>query len=661
VAKMSGTQRETLQDRVPASRVYMVWNVPGSTSPEADYLGLVTDVLAEGKASRLYKRLVYDDQVASGVEAYVDDHEIGSQFVIEATALPGKPLAKVEADIQDEMARFLKDGPTASELARAKTAEYAGFVRGIERIGGFGGTSDVLAQGEVFDGDPASYKGSLRRIQAAGTADLKSEADKWLTDGVYILDVLPYGDYAANGQDAPRDTPPAPGAFPQVSFPKEETATLSDGLKVVLVHRSAVPLVNLSLILDAGYAADQGSAPGTAKLAMAALTAGTPSRDALQISSQLGDLGADLAAGSGLDTSTVTLSALKAKLDPSLAIFADVILDPTFPDKDVAKLRNQQLAGIQQERKSPVSMALRVFPKLLYGDGNAYSLPLTGSGYEAGVSRLTPADLKRFHDAWFKPNNATLVVVGDTTLAEMQPKLEKLFAGWKAGPVPAKTLATVPLPAASAVYLVDRPGSEQSILFAGNVAPPYGTPDNIAIQTMNTVLGGDFTARVNMNLREDKHWAYGAYTFIVSARGQRPFIAYAPVQTDKTGASMAELQKELSGVVSTKQVTEEELARAKSLRTLTLPGDWETNGAVGSAIVTQVANRLPADYWDGYSSKVQGLDLDEVNQAAGEVVHPTQMVWVVVGDRAKIEAEVKALNLGPIHYIDADGNPLPNP
>jgi zinc protease len=661
VAKMSGTQREVLQDRVPASRVYMVWNIPGAASPEADYLDLLTEVLGDGKASRLYKRLVYDDQVASSVEVYIDDHEIGSQFDIVATALPGKSLDKVEADIRDEMARFLKSGPTAEELARAKTAEYAGFVRGVERIGGFGGVSDVLAEGEVFEGDPGAYKESLTRIQGADAATLKSEADKWLSDGVYILDVVPFGDYAPAAKDTPRDTPPVPGAFPQVSFPKEETAALSDGLKVILVHRGAVPVVDLSLVLDAGYAADQSATPGTAKLAMGSLTAGTHKRDALQISSQLGDIGAELSAGSGLDTSLVSLSALKAKLDPALAIFADVILDPTFPAGDVAKQRNQQLAAIQQERKSPVSMALRVFPRLLYGEGNAYSLPLSGSGYESSVSKLTPADLKRFHDTWFKPNNATLVVVGDTTLAEMKPKLERLFAGWKPGPVPAKTLATVSLPAASAVYLVDRPGSEQSIIFAGNVAPPYGTPDNIAIQTMNTVLGGDFTARINMNLREDKHWAYGAYTFIVPARGQRPFIAYAPVQTDKTGPSMAELQKELSGMVTARPVTAEELARAKSLRTLTLPGDWETSAAVGSSIVTQVANGLAPDYWDSYASKVQDLSLEQVNKAATEVVHPNQLVWVVVGDRAKIEAEVKTLDLGPIHYIDADGNPIAAP
>jgi zinc protease len=436
---------------------------------------------------------------------------------------------------------------------------------------------------------------------------------------------------------------------------------LSDGLKVILVHRDGVPLVNLSLVLDAGYASDLDSSPGTARLAMAALSAGTHRRDALQISSQLGDLGAEMGAGSSLDTSGVNLSALKAKLDPALAIFADVILDPTFPDSDVAKLRNQQLAGIQQERKSPVRMGLRVLPRLLYGEGNAYSLPLTGSGYETTVAKLTPADLKRFHDTWFKPNNATLLIVGDTTLAEMKPKLEKLFGGWKAGSVPAKTLKDVALPAASSVYLVDRPGSEQSIILAGNVAPPYGTPDNIAIQTMNTVLGGDFTSRINMNLREDKHWAYGASSLLWSARGQRPFIVYAPVQTDKTGASLAEIRKELTEVVSTRPVTAKELARAKSLGTLTLPGSWETNRAVLESLESQVTYELPTDYWDSYAGKVEGLDLDEVNKAAAEVVHPKQMVWVVVGDRAKIEAEVKALNLGPIHYIDADGNPMPNP
>ena len=656
VAKMTGTQRETMQDRVPAGRVMMVWNIPDGSAPAVDYLNLVSDVLAEGKASRLYKRLVYDDQVAANVSAYIDPHEIGSQFVIMATALKGKPLDKLEADIRDELQKFLKSGPTLEELDRARNDEYAGFVRNAERISN---VAEVLAEGQVYDGDPGSYRDSLKRMQLATAADLKRAADDWLSDGVYILDVVPFGNYAPEGGGADRNQAPAPGESPAVRFPARQTATLPNGLKLAVVPRHGVPLVQFSLLLDAGYAADQGAAPGTAKLAMAALTAGTTHRDTLGISRELGQLGANLRAGSALDYSSVTLSALKRNLDASLALYADVVLDPTFPEQDVAKLRRQQLFAIQQERQSPVSMALRVFPRLLYGEGNAYSLPLTGSGYETSVSKLTPADLKRFHDTWFKPNHATLLVVGDTTLAEIQPKLERLFGGWRPGTIPVKPLAEVKLPEQPAVYLVDRPGSEQSILFAGNVAPGYGAPDNIAMQAMNTVLGGDFTSRINMNLREDKHWAYGAFSFVVSARGQRPFIAYAPVQADKTAESMAELQKELGGVVSDRPLTAEELARAKNLMTLTLPGDWETDDAVAGALATQSVYGLPADYWDSYAAKVAGLTLDQVNQAAAEVVHPQQLTWVVVGDLKRVEPAIRQLNLGAIHYVDADGNPLP--
>lgn len=658
VAKMSGVQREILQDRVPAGRVMLVWNVPDGSDAAADYLSLVADVLAEGKASRLYERLVYDDQVAANVSAYVDTHEIGSQFVITATALKGKPLDKLEADIRDELARFLKSGPTLEELNRARNGEYAGFVRSVERITS---VAEVLAEGQVYDGDPASYRVSLKRMQLATAADLKRAANDWLSDGVYILDVVPFGDYAPEGGGADHSQAPAPGEFPAFKFPARETATLSNGLKLVVVPRHGVPLVQFSLLLDAGYAADKGAAPGTAKLTLAALTAGTHHRDMLGISRELGDLGANLQAGSALDYSSVSLSTLKRNLDASLALYADVVLDPTFPDADVAKLRQQQIAAIQRERLSPVSMALRAFPRLLYGEGNAYSLPLTGSGYEGTVAKLTPADLRRFHDTWFKPNHATLIVVGDTTLAEIQPKLERRFGGWKPGAIPTKDLAQVQLPAQPAVYLVDRPGSEQSIIFAGNVAPGYGAPDNIAMQAMNTVLGGDFTSRINMNLREDKHWAYGAFSFVLSARGQRPFIAYAPVQADKTAESMAELQKELTGVVGDRPLTADELTRAKGLMTLTLPGDWETDSSVAGALATQSVYGLPPDYWDSYVQKVTSLSLADVNQAAKEVVHPGQLIWVVVGDLKQVEPAIRQLNLGAIHYVDADGNQVPAP
>jgi zinc protease len=383
--------------------------------------------------------------------------------------------------------------------------------------------------------------------------------------------------------------------------------------------------------------------------------------DAIQISSELGRLGATFSAGSDLDTTGATLSSLKRNLPASLAIFSELVLHPTYPEADVEKLRNLQLAAIHRESLSPNGMALRVFPRLLYGAGNAYGLPFTGSGYQKSVTALTSADLRRFHDTWFKPNNATLIVVGDTTLAEIRPQLERLFGAWQPGPLPAKELKPVSVPIHPAVYLMDRPGSDQSVIIAGNVAPPYAAPDDLALESLNTLLGGDFTARINMNLREGKHWAYGAYSFLLPARGQRPFIAFAPVQTDKTAPAMLELQKELQDILGKRPPTEEELTRAKGIETRSLPGDWETNDGVAEAISSRVSYDLPADYWDSYAGKVNALSLDQLKAAAPELVHPQQLIWVVVGDLAKIEPDIRKLNLGEIHYIDADGNPAPHP
>src|SRR6185369_11566385 len=306
---------------------------------------------------------------------------------------------------------------------------------------------------------------------------------------------------------------------------------------------------------------------------------------------------------------------------------------------------------IQQERSEPVSMALRVFPKILYGGSHAYGNPLTGSGTESSIEKMTREDMKKFHDTWFKPNNATLIVVGDTTLGELKPRLEKLFAGWKQSDVPRKNIGEVQPQKKSVVYLIDRPDSLQSVILAGHVAPPKSNPDEIAIETMNTILGGTFTSRVNVNLREDKHWSYGAFTFLWSAQGQRPFIAYAPVQTDKTKESLTELSKELRNILDQQPITEKELGNAQKNQTMQLPGSWETDGAVAGSIEDIVTYRLPEDYFDAYSAKVRSLSVEDVEKAARKVVHPDQLVWVVVGDRSKIESGIRDLGWGEIQLL----------
>ena len=658
IAKRTGTHRMRAQDRVPQARVYKVWNIPPYGTTEGNHLDLVSDVLSSGKNSRLYKRLVYDDQIATDVSASVDLSEAAGQFMITATARPGGDLAKVEKAIDEELAKFLKTGPTERELVRVKTQFRAAFIRGIERIGGFGGKSDILAHNSVFLNNPDYYKVRLKEVQEASVSQVLNAARKWLADGEFILEVQPFPKFTSSTNDVDRSKLPVPELKPEVRFPVLQRTNLSNGLKVVFAARPSIPVVQLNLLVDAGYAADQFARPGTAKMAMDMLNEGTRKRTSLGISEELALLGAHLGTGCDLDTSVVSLNALKENLDRSLDVFADVILNPIFPEADFKRIQKQRLAGIQREKTEPATMGLRVFPGLLYGPAHAYGNPFTGSGTEASVASLTTADMRKFHDTWFKSDNATLVVVGDTTLNEITPKLERLFKGWERGAVPKKNLAPVALPAASTVYIIDRPGSIQSVIYVGNIAAPKANPDEIAIELMNKILGGDFTSRINMNLREDKHWTYGARSLLPDARGQRPFLAMAPVQSDKTKESMVEFNKELRGIIGDKPVTEAEFGRVVVNQTLKLPGTWETMGRVAGAISEIVRFGLPEDYFRTYPDKVRAMTRDALSAAAGKVVHPDKLIWVVVGDRAKIEAGIKELNLGEVKYLDADGNPV---
>ncbi len=658
IPDLVGTHRQVMQDRVPQARLYKIWMMPELGNVEADHLDLVAGILSEGKTSRLYKRLVHDDRIASDVTAFAFPMEIAGLFGVIATAMPDQDLAAVEAAIDEEVARFLAGGPTRDELTRITTRRKASFVRGVERVGGFGGKSDVLATNEVYLGDPGAYKDTLRIWDTARAAELTAAANKWMARGQYVLEVQPYEERTVAESKVDRSRLPEVGDPPAVRFDTFERAELANGLKIILAQRDAVPIVNMRLIVDAGFAADQFGLPGTASLAMNMLDEGTKNRTALEISDELANLGATLATGSNLDVSVVSMSALTENLSGSLDLFADVILNPVFPQDDFTRLRDQQLARIQQEKVQPVSMAIRVIPKLLYGEGHAYSLPMSGTGSEDSVKSMDTNALKRFHADWFKPNNATLVVVGDTSLDVLVPQLEKQFGKWKAGDTPQKNIGQVAHRSASTVYLVDRPDSEQSLILAGHVAPPKGAENDIAIEAMNEVLGGSFAARMNMNLREDKHWAYGANSGLMDAKGQRPFYVYAPVQTDKTAPAMAEILKEVTQIRGDRPPTADEVARAKDKNTLTLAGRWETANAVANSLAEMVRFDLPENYWDEYPDMVRSLSDKQILDAAVEVVRPDNMVWVVVGDRAKIEEEIQGLEIGDIVHMDADGNVL---
>lgn len=659
-AKRTGHQRQITQDRVPQARVYKVWNVPERYSNDYHLLDLASSALSSGKNSRLYKRLVYTDQIATDVSAYLYSGSIGSQFIIQATARPGLPLADIESAVDEELAAFLADGPTPEELRRSITQEKAGFIYGMERIGGFGGKSDILASSEIYGGSPDAYMKSFSDKDAATPEDVRRTAEKWLSDGVYVLEVHPFAELSSTDEGSDRSVLPETGPEPEVAFPQMNRTTLSNGLEVVHVERTSIPSVSLSLVLDAGYASDQGIAPGTASMVMSMIDEGTTSLSALEINDRIANLGSSVRTGVGLDGSFVYLTSLTENLEPSLDLYTDIILNPSFAGSELERVRAERLAGIQREKATPIQMALRVMPELYYGSDHAYSNPLTGSGTIESVTNMTRDDLQSYHETWFKPNHATMIIVGDVNLDTIVPMLEARFSAWRAGDIPSKNIATIPYEAGSRIYLMHRPEAQQSIILAGHLAPPRNTPNNIGIETMNTILGGAFTSRINMNLREDKGWSYGASSLLITARGQRPFLVFAPIQSDKTKESMMEIKTELQGILGSSPATEDEVLKAQESQTLALPGLWETNDAVSGSIQSLIQYDLPENYYDTYPDLVRSMNVETITSAAQEVLKPNDLIWLIVGDLNVIESGIRELDYGPVTLLDPEGNILEN-
>ncbi len=655
IAKRTGSHRTTVQDRVPQSRIYRTWNVPGAHTPEEAQLDLAALVLGGGKTSRLYKRLVYKDQLATSATASDDAAEIGGQFDLTLTARPGADVAKMERVADEELRALMKSGPTEAELRLAKTTILAQYTRMIERVGGFGGKSDLLASCMTYTGNPDCYKVYLQRIKDATPATVKKAMNDWLSDGDFVLQVDPYPTTLVASAAPDRSKEPALGKPMSLKLPEMQKTTLSNGLKVVLAERHDAPVVNFQLLVDSGYASDSADKPGVASLALRMLEEGTRTRKSLEIGEEFAGLGAQFGAGTNLDSAFVYMNTLKATLPQSLAVYSDLVLNPAFPQNEFARLQKDRLAAIQREKTVPQLMALRVLPGLLYGKEHVYAKPFTGTGTEEAVQRMTRDDLARYHATWFKPNNATLLVVGDTTLAEIKPMLEKSFAGWKAGEVPKKVLATVAPQEKSVVYLMDRPGALQSVIVGAQLAPPRNSPESLPLDIVNDVFGGTFSSRINMNLREDKHWSYGVSSQLSPAIGQRPFMSVSPVQTDKTREAMQELVLEYRNIAGGKPITAEELKGALDNNTLGLPGSFETANQLTSAYNNIVQYGLPDDYYNTFTEKALSLTPQQANALAARSFTPERLVWVVVGDLSKIEAGIRSLNVGEVRKIDVDG------
>jgi predicted Zn-dependent peptidase len=656
VAKRTGSTRSEYQDRVPESRIVMSWNTPEWGNKENAALDLAANVLSSGKSSRLYKKLVYEKQICTSASAFNGPSEIGGTFGIIVNVKKGKTVEEVEAAVIEIMDEFLKNGPTEEELKRVKASYFAGFIKGLERIGGFGGKSDLLAENEVYGGSPDFYKTTNRWYSEATAKDVVMTSQKWLSDGKFTLICNPFPEYSVTGSEVDRSKAPEVAQNVAAKFPGIQRATLKNGMKVVLARRTESPSVSASIMFDAGYCTDKfGGKLGLASLGMNMLDEGTKSMNALQINERLQLLGASINTFSDLDNSYVNLNTLKQSLDPSLDLLADVVLNPSFPDADFKRLQTQQLSGIQSEKKNPQSMVMRVMPTLLYGENHPYAMPMSGSGEEETVNTITLDDIKGFYSKWLRPNNATIVVTGDISIEELTAKLEKRFATWQQGTLTKKVIPEVKTNSSTnKIFLIDRPESQQSMIVAGYLTKPYGQMDETAIEQMNNVLGGDFTSRINMNIREDKHWSYGSRSGIINTRGQRPLFVMAPVQTDKTKESIQEVIKEVNLFVGDKQMTQPEFDKTKQNTVLGMSGMWETNAAVNGSVRDIVKYNLPDDYWQKYGNKVQALTLKDVQATAKSIVQPGNLGWFLAGDAAKTLPGLQQLGMEVIQ-IDANG------
>ncbi|MDO9489242.1 MAG: pitrilysin family protein [Sphingomonadaceae bacterium] len=640
-------QRAILQDRVAQARVYRVWVAPGRTDPVTPSLDVAAAILASGNSSRFYNDLVRDKKLATGVRGYVQAHESASFFQLEADVAPGVDPKLVDARVDELVAQFLADGPTADEVARVAMRAVSGTVKGLEEVGGFGGKAATLAEGALYAGDPAFYKTELQRYAAATPDSVAAAARRWINDGAYALTVLPYGNPQAAATGADRSKLPAVTAGKDLDFPDVERAQLSNGIPVVFARRATVPVINMSISFDAGIAADSRAKPGLANLTMALLDEGTAKRTALQIAEESERLGASIGMGSDVDSSRVAVSALKTNLAPSVELWADIVRNPTFQPAEIERLRGITLARIDNELDQPSALALRTLPPILYGPAHPYGVPLTGSGTPEGVRAVTRDDLAAYHDSWLRPDNATIFAVGDTSLAELTPLLEKAFGDWRAPAAPKgeKSFTTVAAPASSRIVLIDRPGSPQSFILGGAPLPVRGRDDPLTLFAANEVLGGSFLARINSNLRETKGWSYGAYTNVRGALEQMPFIIQAPVQTDKTADSIKEIIAELRGYRGARLTTPEELNRVIQGNVRSLPSSYETASAVLGSLERNKIYGRPDDYQEKLSDRYRAQTAAQFDAAIKQYINPDQLVWVVVGDRAKIEADLKTLGL----------------
>lgn len=642
--------RKIAFDYVSLPRLYMTWHTPGYFKPGDAELDLLAEILAGGKTSRLYKTLVYDKQIAQDVTVYQASAELGSVFHIIVTAKPGHTLEEIEPVIDAELDKIRKNGITKAELQMGQASWEARFVRSLQEVGGI---ADKLNEYNYYLGSPDKFVWDQARYAKATTASVLSYVKKYLDPAKrVVLSILPQDEFAADADTLDRSVQPDAASEPSFTPPTIERTTLTNSIELLLVEDHRLPLVQADLVLKSGWAADAPDKPGVAALTSELLNEGTKTKSALQISDAARRLGANLGTGSYFDGSVVSLNVLKKNFDPALTLMADVVMNPAFPQDELDRQKALYLGRIEQEERHPVRPAIKAFQKLIYGEGHPYAQPYTGSGTLESITRIAKSDLTAFYKAHYLPNNATIVIAGDMTLADAKAKFEKAFKGWKKGVLQEKKVPMPAAPAKTALYLIDKPDAPQSVIIAGHLGIARNDTDYLTTQVMNKAFGAQFTSRLNLNLREDKGYTYGAGSQFTENKGVGTFYAYAAVEASTTDESIKEIVKEMKELLAARPLTETEITDSKNNLIRSFPQAFQTYEGITGLLSNQVIFGLPANNWYTYVSRANAITAESATKSARDHLNPDALVIVVVGDKKTIEPGIRALNLGQINYLN---------
>ncbi|HWW58425.1 MAG TPA: pitrilysin family protein [Sphingopyxis sp.] len=677
-----------VKDLIPTTRIYRMWTIPGLNDAESVPMQMAMSVFGGLSSSRLDNALVRKDPIAVSVAAVTQPFEDAGIVLVQADVKPGVEPALVAKRLDEEIASFLATGPTADELQRAAASYLGGTITALESVGGFGGKAVTLAEGALYSNNPAYYKVELDRMAKATPEQVKTVAQKWLSRPAFALTYTP-GERTEGGENrggavaagkadirfgphhywnpalgdtgpdtggpisfADRSKLPAVADLTALDFPAIERTKLKNGVEVVFARRTTVPTVNVAVSFDAGYAADPRSALGTQSLMLSLMDEGTTSLDSIAFAEAKERLGAQIDATANADETVFSLFALKPNLGASLGLLADYIRNPAFDDKELERVRAQQLNRLKAEMNNPNAIASRVLMPVLYGADHPYGIPPSGLGDAKAVTAVTRDELAAFHATWIRPDNARVFVVGDTTLAEVKKQLDATLGQWKA-PATAKPVKhfeiAVPAPKPR-VLLFDRPKSPQSVILAGRVLDAKGGDELEELRSANDIFGGNFLSRFNMNLRETKGWSYGVRTRISSDKDRIAWVAAAPVQADRTGDSIKELQTELKSFLGTKGVTPEEREWSINGSVRELPGSFETSGDVLGGIRNIVKFGRPDTYYETLPATYEAMTPAEIDAAARKALRVDDLVYVVVGDAAVVKPQLDGLGL-PVETV----------